>query len=137
LDDRELVLSEKGMGEKVTFDEYQELTRETAIYGDSIARIAEPGTPAYKMLCVSYAALGMGECGETQGKIKKIIRDSGGVVTDEARAAIAKELGDQLWYIAAVAREFDLLLGAVAHANIGKLMSRKERGVLQGSGDNR
>lgn len=121
----------------MTFSEYQKLTEQTAIYGASIGRIAEPGTPAYDMLCKAYAALGMGECGETQGKIKKLIRDSGGIVTNDHKVAIKKELGDQLWYIAQTAREFGLDLSDVAQANIDKLFSRKDRGVLQGSGDNR
>jgi NTP pyrophosphatase (non-canonical NTP hydrolase) len=121
----------------MTFSEYQGLTEQTAIYGDSIAQIAEPGTAAHQMLRLSYAALGMGECGETQGKIKKIIRDSGGVITDEYRKAIGKELGDQLWYIAATAREFGLDLGELAESNIEKLLGRKERGTLKGSGDDR
>jgi NTP pyrophosphatase (non-canonical NTP hydrolase) len=121
----------------LTFNEYQKQTEQTAIYGDSISAIAEPGTPAHKMLCVAYAGLGMGESGEVQGKIKKIIRDSKGVITDETKQEIKKELGDGLWYIAATAREFDLGLDDVAKSNLDKLFSRKERGVLTGSGDNR
>jgi NTP pyrophosphatase (non-canonical NTP hydrolase) len=119
------------------FNTYQKLTEQTAIYGNSIAEIAEPGTPAYEMLCIAYAALGMGECGETQGKIKKIIRDSKGVITPEVKAAIKKELGDQIWYVAATAREFGLELNDVAETNIEKLFGRKERGTLTGSGDDR
>lgn len=121
----------------MTFDRYAELTEATAIYGNSISAIAEPGTPAHKMLCLSYVALGMGESGETQGKIKKIIRDSGGKITDETRFAIAKELGDQLYYLARACRELGLSFDYVAESNIAKLLDRKDRGVLQGSGDNR
>lgn len=68
-------------------------------------------------------------------KIKKIMRDYDGVVTDEFRADIKKELSDVLWYIAALASELDL--DEVAEANIKKLYSRKERGTLHGSGDDR
>jgi hypothetical protein len=47
------------------------------------------------------------------------------------------ELGDCIWYIAALAREFKFGLGAVASANVKKLLGRKARGTLQGSGDDR
>lgn len=121
----------------MTFDEYQELTEGTAIYGASIEKIAEPGTKAYDMLCKSYVALGLGEAGEIQGKVKKLIRDAESGFSDETRSAIKKELGDQLWYIARNAKEYGLSLDEVAQSNIDKLYSRKERGVLQGSGDDR
>ena len=38
-------------------------------------------------------------------KIKKAIRDDGGVLTDERRKAVAAELGDVLWYVAQLATE--------------------------------
>jgi NTP pyrophosphatase (non-canonical NTP hydrolase) len=47
------------------------------------------------------------------------------------------ELGDVLWYLSALATELDTNLSSVADKNIQKLFSRKERGVLKGSGDNR
>lgn len=129
----------------LSFSEYQQLTTHTRIYRDSIRRILEgigvtdpaQADPVLKLLSVSYAALGMGETGEVQGKIKKVIRDSRGVIDDDVRAKIAGELGDCLWYLAAVAEEFDLDLGDVAQGNIDKLLDRKERGVIQGSGDSR
>ena len=58
-------------------------------------------------------------------------------IIDEDLDAIKKELGDVLWYVAMVARELDLSLEDVAQANLDKLASRKERGVLSGNGDNR
>jgi NTP pyrophosphatase (non-canonical NTP hydrolase) len=48
-----------------------------------------------------------------------------------------KELGDILWYINAVAHLLGSNLEEVAKANNEKLASRKNRGVLSGSGDNR
>lgn len=86
---------------------------------------------------LAYTALGLGEAGEVQGKVKKILRDSEGVVTDEHREAIAAELGDVLWYLAATASEIGWSLEEIASANIAKLQSRSDRGVLGGSGDNR
>lgn len=77
------------------------------------------------------------EAGEVLGVAKKIFRDQQGEVTDETREKIKKELGDVLWYVAQVASDFDLQLEDVAQANLDKLSSRKERGVLQGSGDDR
>jgi NTP pyrophosphatase (non-canonical NTP hydrolase) len=50
---------------------------------------------------------------------------------------VAAELGDVLWYIAALSRDLNISLNDVAKMNIEKLADRKERGVLGGSGDNR
>jgi NTP pyrophosphatase (non-canonical NTP hydrolase) len=87
---------------------------------------------------LAYPALGLaGEAGEVAEHAKKAIRDDGATVSEERRAAIAKELGDVLWYVAQVATELDLDLDAVAEANLDKLLSRQRRGVLSGSGDDR
>ena len=48
-----------------------------------------------------------------------------------------KELGDVLFYVAALSNFYGSSLQTVAEMNIEKLDSRQERGVLQGSGDNR
>jgi NTP pyrophosphatase (non-canonical NTP hydrolase) len=78
-----------------------------------------------------------GETGEVLEHLKKIQRDNDGVVTPERREALSKELGDCLWYLARVASELGLELNTVAMENIEKLQDRKDRGVIQGSGDNR
>ncbi len=78
-----------------------------------------------------------GEAGETADKVKKILRDKGGEVTDVDREEIGKELGDVLWYVAAIARNLDLTLSGVAEQNLEKLESRYQRGKIGGSGDNR
>ncbi len=86
----------------------------------------------------SYPALGLGgESGEVLEKIKKAIRDDNSTITPERKEELRKELGDVLWYVAQLCNELDLDLGMVAANNIEKLNSRKERGTLQGSGDDR
>lgn len=42
-----------------------------------------------------------------------------------------------LWYVAGLADTLGYKLSDVAGGNVDKLSSRKERGVLKGSGDNR
>ena len=46
-------------------------------------------------------------------------------------------MGDVLFYVAALADDLGYTLQDVVDANEQKLSSRKERGVLKGSGDNR
>jgi len=85
-----------------------------------------------------YPALGLaGEAGEVADKLKKVIRDNDGILTDPVRDAVAKELGDVLWYVSVLAYELDYDLETIASNNLAKLASRQERGVLTGSGDNR
>ena len=105
--------------------EYQELSRRTATYPDAGENII-------------YPTLGLaGEAGEVAEKVKKLLRDDGGVLSDERRAALAGELGDVLWYAAQVATEAGLDLEEIAQGNLDKLLSRQRRGVLSGSGDRR
>ena len=105
--------------------DYQERSRATAVY---------PGVGANLL----YPTLGLcGEAGAVAEKIKKMVRDDAGVLSPERREALAKELGDVLWYVAQLATEAGLDLDAVAAGNLDKLLSRRERDVLRGSGDDR
>ena len=105
--------------------DYQELSRRTATY---------PGAGENLV----YPTLGLaGEAGEVAEKVKKLLRDDGGVMSQERRAALAGELGDVLWYVAQVATEAGLDLEEIAQGNLEKLLSRQQRGVLSGSGDAR
>jgi NTP pyrophosphatase (non-canonical NTP hydrolase) len=108
-------------------NEYQDKTIETAIY-PSMGGIYG----------ISYCALKLcGESGEVADKIGKAIRDENGCFTPDRKEALKAELGDVLWYVAQLAVQFGFTLEEVAQANIDKLASRKERGVLGGSGDTR
>lgn len=79
----------------------------------------------------------MGETGEIAEKFKKIYRDKDGVLSDEDKTEITKELGDVLWYVSVVSTYLDISLQEVADKNIEKLLSRQQRDTLKGSGDNR
>lgn len=114
-------MEEKAM----TFAEFAELSGRTARY---------PGRGEGNLV---YPALGLtGEAGEVAEKVKKIIRDHGGDAS-ASRDLLVKELGDVLWYIAALAFELGVPLEEVARRNVEKLQSRADRGVLSGSGDER
>lgn len=111
------------------FDEYQ---KKAAKYDLSEA------TADLKAVGFIEKVLGLvGEAGETADKIKKILRDKDGAVSDEDRDLIKKELGDTLWYVASIARYLDVPLSEVADGNIEKLESRYQRNKIHGEGDKR
>jgi NTP pyrophosphatase (non-canonical NTP hydrolase) len=108
------------------FKEYSDRANNTAEHGDNML----------------YPVLGLcGEAGEVAEKFKKLIRDK--KVKDwvdikpEDAEAIEKECGDVLWYLNRLLTLLGSGLGKAAEVNITKLESRKARGVLSGSGDNR
>lgn len=110
-------------------DKYQKRAAEFDLFGTTVD-LSEPG--------FLEKVLGLvGEAGEAADKIKKVLRDKGGRASQEDREAIAKELGDVLWYVASVARYLGFPLSEVARGNIEKLESRKKRGKISGEGDNR
>ena len=111
--------------ELITPDKYENLAGMTAIF------------PKDKAL--EYLALGMtSEAGEVAGKVKKLIRDGADKEDFEVKKlAIASEIGDVLWYCAMLAKETDVPLNDIMKENLRKLHSRKERGTLSGSGDER
>tara|TARA_R110000796_G_scaffold159291_1_gene276065 strand:+ start:9184 stop:9528 length:345 start_codon:yes stop_codon:yes gene_type:complete len=107
------------------FDLYQDAAEATAIYPNK-------GDNLY------YPALGLaGEAGEVCEKIKKIMRDQNGHLTEDNAQELSKELGDVLWYLASIATEINMSLSCIAENNMAKLQDRLDRGVLKGSGDNR
>ena len=109
------------------FDDYQWACCGTAKYPDGQE--------------LQYLGLGLtSEAGEVADKLKKLIRDNETQLerlSAEQKQGIVAELGDVLWYTAMLAYELDYSLSDIASANIDKLTSRQERGVIGGSGDDR
>jgi NTP pyrophosphatase (non-canonical NTP hydrolase) len=109
----------------MTFDEYQQNSKQTAVYS--------PGINA-----LYYLGLGVtGEAGEIAEKLKKLLRNHDGVLTDEMKEDLKKEIGDVLWYLSQLSGELGYSFSDVAQSNIDKLQDRKHRGVLKSQGDNR
>lgn len=157
-------------------------------YQLAIERFAKYPTASAVQYCILGA---LGEAGEIANKVKKILRDDAGILTEERKTDLISEAGDVLWYLARLAShsKFDFgthtpeatdavnifessielcdcvntlsssrarwdftdtldalttmawLLGTdlqgLADANIDKLDSRANRGVISGSGDAR
>ena len=81
-----------------------------------------------------YAWLGLvGEVGELLSIEAKSLRDE----TEVNNLLIKKELGDILWFVAALATDYGFGLDEIAQMNLEKLNSRKNRNKIQGSGDDR
>ena len=113
----------------MTFKDYQK----TAIKTDVFEGDKSVGSHAFIAKLLGL----VGETGEVAEKFKKIYRDHEGHITPQQTEEMKKELGDILWYLSSIADYLDLELDEIASLNIEKLASRKTRGVLKGSGDNR
>jgi NTP pyrophosphatase (non-canonical NTP hydrolase) len=108
----------------LTFNEYQQKALSTAIYPKEFA--------------LQYTSMGLaGEIGEVLGKLAKVYRDKNGELDFETKMAVLSEIGDCEWFLAALTHELGFTLGEVAQMNLTKLASRKARGTLSGSGDQR
>jgi len=103
------------------FNEYGEFVKSMKVYPEKYAIIY----PAMR-LC--------GEAGEIAEKVKKQVMRGDKELDKES---LLKELGDPLWYITSMADDLGYTLQDVIDANVEKLTSRKDRGVLKGSGDER
>lgn len=111
----------------LSFNEYQERAASTAIYKE--------GNEGRELF---YVALGLaGEAGEVAGEVSKLIRDEKGVLNESRRTKLIKEVGDVMWFLAQTCTELGVSMEEVAQGNLDKLASRKERGVLSGSGGDR
>ena len=107
------------MYKNMTLNSYQKMAEGTAIYPTQHA--------------ITYPALGLaGEAGEVANKVKKIIRDG-----KMDKSSLVAEIGDCLWYIAALCRDLNVDMEDVAKNNLEKLYYRKQKGTLRGSGDTR
>lgn len=109
-------------------DEYQEQAKRSDIF--EVCALSEVGF-IEKVMGLA------GEAGEVVDKFKKILRDKSGVMTDEDKEAVIKELGDVMWYVASISRYIGVPLSEVAAKNIKKLDGRLKRGTVHGSGDER
>lgn len=110
----------------MTLDEYQKEALVTAMRsGDDFKDLA------HWVLGIS------GEAGEISEKVKKIIRDYDGQISDVAKHEIVKEIGDVLWYLAVLAEHLGYSLDEVGELNIKKLHDRQARNKIHGNGDNR
>lgn len=111
-------------------NEYQRRALKTRVYKDADRLI-------YPVLKLA------GEAGEVAEKLAKWLRDDGGDLRDVGsmsqtkREELTKEIGDVLWYLAAIASDLGLTLDEVACGNLAKLADRQSRGVIGGGGDER
>ena len=109
------------------FDEYQKLATRTATFDGK--------QKEYQLM---YLTLGVtGEAGEIAEKVKKLVRNDDGAISDEKRDELKSEIGDVLWYLSQLSRVLGLDFSIVAQANIDKLADRAARGVIKSTGDNR
>ena len=115
----------------MTMNDYQTMAMESAIYPDALI----------------YPMLGLqGEVGELAEKLKKHFRDNEYEVVmedciaempAELRFDMAREVGDVLWYLTAIASDLGYSLDEIASMNIEKLEDRANRGHIKGNGDYR
>jgi NTP pyrophosphatase (non-canonical NTP hydrolase) len=109
------------------FNEYQQLATRTAGFTGKLAEVE-----------LLYLGLGVtSEAGEVADKIKKLMRNHDGVLSEETRDGLKYELGDVLWYLSQIARVLDIPFSEIAAANVEKLADRAARNVIKSTGDNR
>lgn len=111
------------------FNDYQKECRKTDL-GTSAQDVLNPGW--------LYYVLGIaGETGELIEKIKKLFRDKKGIIDQEFKDVVIKEMGDIMWYQARLCDQFDIEYDTISKTNIEKLLDRLDRNVLHGDGDDR
>lgn len=114
-------------------NEYQKQAISTDTFGAKSIETTDVFTKAFMAKLLGL----VGEAGEVAEKFKKILRDKDGVLSDQDKKEIVKELGDVLWYTSALSHYLGVSLEDVAEGNLNKVLGRKQRGVSHGSGDNR
>lgn len=119
----------------MTLDEYQERAMTTCM----------PSSESFAYMMLNL----VGEVGEFAGKVAKAIRKEkimlffNQIISDEGAMSyddiseLRKEAGDILWQLSGLCSVVGWSLEDVAMENLEKLASRKERNVIDGSGDNR
>lgn len=123
------------MSKELSLNEYQRRAMETCL--------PTANNFSYMMLNL------VGEVGEFASKIAKAIRkDQLGIYKEELHvkakdlfedmnAELMAEAGDILWQLSGLCSVMGWPLDEVAEANLDKLASRKQRGKIDGNGDNR
>lgn len=107
--------------EALTLDEYQRLAGRTARHGRG-------------GLYLAILALGVaGEAGEVADMIKKVVGHGHALDDDD----LVKELGDVLWYLAAMSTALGVSLSDVADRNVAKLRARYPDGFTEEASRNR
>jgi NTP pyrophosphatase (non-canonical NTP hydrolase) len=124
--------------EKFSSEDYLEIGKAIYSFRKAVQNYDnDPSGVEMKNGKILYPLLGLaGESGEIVGKIHGIFQNRD-EISEEEKIELKKEFGDILWYVAECCTQLDIDLEDVAQKNIEKLYSRKERGVIQGSGDNR
>ena len=112
------------MNDTVSLEEYQEFVETTWLREDN---------PQAEELRIFYGIVG--ELGEIAELNKKYMRDGGDDLT--WRKNMVKEFGDVFYYLAKYANFFDVDISDALVENVLKLSSRKERGMIGGSGNDR
>lgn len=117
----------------MTLNEYQKQAMTTCM--------PESNNFAYMMLNL------VGEVGEIAGKVSKYIRKDKAIIhgnrlvawrlTEEDINDLKKECGDVLWQLSGLCSVMGWDLDDIARQNLYKLADRKQRHVVDGSGDNR
>lgn len=92
-------------------------------YQHAVARTAAPYDDTIK----AKSVFGLGIAGEA-GEVADLIKKEVGHGHPENREKVLKELGDVLWYVAAIASVYELRLSDIADANIEKLKKRYPEG---------
>lgn len=118
----------------MTLNEYQEKAMETCL----------PTCENFSYMMLNL----VGEVGEFAGKVAKHVRkdqlciqENELYISQKEMAAgeeeLRKEAGDILWQLSGLCKVMSWSLEDVAAENLQKLADRKNRGVIDGSGDNR
>ena len=105
-------------GEHLTLADYSRAAATTEnLQGDSLAEK------------LSFLAMALcGETGEVAGEVKKVLRSANGSgLLHSEKMKVALELGDALWYVAAIARLLEIPLPAVALSNLIKVSGKAKK----------
>ena len=101
-------------------------------YQEQAFTYAKPSAKGLMYMIPGLAA----EAGEVAGVYAKFLRDANREIYP-IKNDMMKELGDCLWFVASIAKLYDVKLSDIAKWNIEKLEGRLQRGTIGGSGNER